>query len=331
MRVLITGVAGFAGQHLVRDLAAQGGFEMHGVDHAPLSAPETSGSPGTGGIDPGPALASFQPLDVTDAAAFASWIRAREPDAVIHLAAQASGAASLTEPAQTYRINALGALHLLEAVRSIGSKAVVLIVGSADIYGSGTPGGKIREDAPIRPRNPYALSKAAQDALAEVYAGTYGLRAIRTRTFSHTGPGQSPRFALASFAEQLARIDVGEGGGTLHVGNLDTVREYGDVRDVVRAYRMLVGLGVPGEAYNVATGTGYGMRTLLDRLIAISGVRAEVQTDPKRVRAQDGDHLVGDPSKLEAATGWKSQRSIDETLEALYRDARDRVRRETGR
>jgi len=324
LRVLITGVAGFAGRHLVRELAAQGGYEVHGADHAPLSA-------GAPGADSGSPLASFQTLDITDAAAFTSWIRAREPDAVIHLAAQASGAASLEEPAETYRINALGALNLLEAVRKAGSKAILLIIGSADIYGSGSSGGKIREDAPIRPRNPYALSKAAQDALAEVYAGTYGLRAIRTRTFSHTGPGQSPRFALASFADQLARIDAGKGGRTLHVGNLDTVREYGDVRDVVRAYRMLTGSGVPGEAYNVATGIGYGMRALLDRLIAISGVQADVTTDPRRVRAQDGNHLVGDPSKLEAATGWKGQYSIDETLEALYRDARDRVRRETGR
>ena len=327
MRVLITGVAGFAGRHLARDLAEQGGYEIHGADHVPISAAgDASGAPRHA-----PALASFQTLDITDAAAFASWIRAREPDAVVHLAAQASGAASLEEPAQTYRINALGALHLLDAIRAAGSKAVVLIVGSADIYGSGTPGGRIREDAPIRPRNPYALSKAAQDALAEIYAGTYGLRAVRTRTFSHTGPGQSPRFALASFADQLARIDAGKGGGALHVGNLDTVREYGDVRDVVRAYRMLVGSGVPGEAYNVATGTGFGMRVLLDRLLSISSVRAEVITDPKRVRAQDGNHLVGDASKLEAATGWKPQYSIDETLEALYRDARDRVRRETGR
>jgi len=324
LRVLITGVAGFAGRHLVRELAEQGGHELHGADHTPLPASAPAAA------DPGPALASFQTLDITDEAAFESWIRSREPDAVIHLAAQASGAVSLEEPRETYRINALGALNLLEAVRKIGSKTVLLIVGSSDIYGAGTPGAKIREDAPIRPRNPYALSKAAQDALAEVYAGTYGVRAIRTRTFSHTGPGQSPRFALASFADQLARIDAGQGPRALYVGNLDTVREYGDVRDVVRAYRMLVGSGVPGEAYNVATGTGFGMRTLLDRLISISVVGVEVTTDPRRVRAQDGNHLVGDASKLESATGWKSRYSIDETLEALYRDARDRVRRETG-
>lgn len=330
MRVLITGVAGFAGRHLARDLAAQGGYELHGADHAPIAA--GGGAPGVAPADdPGRKLASFQTLDITDASAFALWVRAKEPDAIIHLAAQASGAASLVEPADTYRINALGVLNLLEAVRAIGSKATLLVIGSADIYGAGTPGGKIREDAPIRPRNPYALSKAAQDALAEVYAVTFGLRTVRTRTFSHTGPGQSTRFALASFADQLARIDAGQAGNTLHVGNLDTVREYGDVRDVVRAYRMLVGSGVPGEAYNVATGTGYGMRTLLDRLISISGVRADVTTDPKRVRAQDGDHLVGDPSKLETATGWNREHSIDDTLEALYRDARDRVRRETGR
>jgi GDP-4-dehydro-6-deoxy-D-mannose reductase len=327
LRILITGVAGFAGRHLVRDLAEQGGHDLHGADHAPLGGPghETADQELTR------ALASFQPLDVTNSGAFATWIRERKPEAVVHLAAQASGADSLERPAETYRVNAIGALNLLESTRVAAPKAVLLVVGSADIYGSGDSGMKIREDAPIRPRNPYALSKAAQDALAEIYAATYGLPAVRTRTFSHTGPGQGPRFALASFADQLARIDAGETGPELRVGNLSAVREYGDVRDVVRAYRLLLGRGVAGEPYNVATGRGYVLRDLLDRLLSISGVRAQVTTDPARVRARDVDHLVGDPSKLEAATGWTASYGVDQTLEDLYRDARERVRRETGR
>lgn len=327
MRILITGVAGFAGRHLVRHLTEQGGHELHGADHVPLGRPgqETADQALTR------ALASFQPLDVTDPEAFESWIRERNPEAIIHLAAQASGADSLAHPAETYRANAIGALNLLDGARVAASKAVLLVVGSADIYGSGVSGSKIREDAPIHPRNPYALSKAAQDALAEVYAGTYGLPAIRTRTFSHTGPGQGPRFALASFADQLARIDAGESGPELRVGNLNSVREYGDVRDVVRAYALLLERGAAGEPYNVATGRGYVLRDLLDRLISISGVQARVTTDPARVRARDADDLVGDPSKLEAATGWVAGYNVDRTLEDLYRDARERVRRETGR
>jgi GDP-4-dehydro-6-deoxy-D-mannose reductase len=324
LRILVTGVAGFVGRHLLGHLAAAGGCEVHGVDHAPLDAiaePEELRS----------GLSSYRPLNITDAAAMEAWVREGNPDAIVHLAAQASGAESIERPADTYRVNALGALNLLESVRVLGSKTAVLIVGSADIYGSGPPGARIPEDAPIRPRNPYAVSKAAQDSLGEIYAATYGLRVVRTRTFTHTGPGQRPRFALAGFADQLSRIDAGLAKPEILVGNLDTVREYGDVRDVVRAYRLLLERGEAGEAYNVATGRGYVLRELLDMLVEISRVRAQVKTDPARLRARDVDHLVGDPGKLEARTGWTPAYSIEQTLADLFRDARERVRRETGR
>jgi GDP-4-dehydro-6-deoxy-D-mannose reductase len=321
VRILITGVAGFAGRHLLRHLAEQGGREIHGADHAPLEEM----------ADPEPlrsALASYRSLDVTDAAAVAAWIQAHGPDQVAHLAAQASGMESIEKPAETYRVNALGALNVLEALRATGSAARLLLVGSADIYGSGPAGGKIREDAPIRPQNPYSVSKAAQDALGELYALSFRLPVIRTRTFTHTGPGQRPRFALAGFAEQLARIDAGLAPPEIRVGNLDVVREYGDVRDVVRAYDLLLARGVAGEAYNVATGQGYRLRELLDRLLEVSGVRAAVTTDPARVRSRDTDHLVGDPAKLHAATGWTPVQTIEQTLADLSASARDRVRAE---
>ncbi len=204
MRILVTGVAGFVGRHLLGHLVATGGWEIYGADHAPLDRipePELLRR----------GLAEYRPLDIVDFAAVMAWVREEKPEAMVHLAAQASGAVSLQDPAATYRVNALGALNLLEAARTACPSAVVLIVGSADIYGSGPPGERIREDSPIRPRNPYAVSKAAQDSLAEVYAATYGLRIVRTRTFTHTGPGQRPQFALAGFADQLARIDAGLG------------------------------------------------------------------------------------------------------------------------
>ena len=319
MRVLITGVAGFAGRHLLAHLRDRGGREIHGADHAPLDVIPDAEPLRSG-------LASYRPLDVTDAGAVAAWIRERSPDHVVHLAAQASGMDSIERPAETYRVNALGALHVLEALRAAGSEARLLLVGSADIYGSGPGGARIREDAPIRPQNPYSVSKAAQDALGELYAISYRLPVIRTRTFTHTGPGQRPRFALAGFAEQLARIEAGLAPPEIRVGNLDVVREYGDVRDVVRAYDLLLERGVPGEAYNVATGQGHRLRDLLDRLIAIAGVRCTVATDPSRVRARDTDHLVGDPAKLHAATGWTPVLTIDRTLTDLYASARERVR-----
>lgn len=324
MRVWITGVAGFAGRHLVRHLASAGAAELHGSDHGPIeSLPDAE--------ELRAALASYGPLDVTQSEAVEASVRAVRPDAVIHLAAQASGAESFARPVPTYRVNALGSLHLLEAVRAAAPRATVLLVGSADIYGSGVPGGKIREDAAVKPRNPYAASKAAQDQMGEVYAKTYGLSVIRTRTFTHTGPGQRPQFALAGFAEQLARIDAGLAPPEIRVGNLDPVREYGDVRDVVRAYALLLQRGEPGEAYNVCTGRGFVLRDLLDRLRDASGVRAEVTTDPSRLRPQETEQLVGDPSKIHERTGWTPEHTIDQTLSDLFRDARDRVRRESGR
>jgi GDP-4-dehydro-6-deoxy-D-mannose reductase len=322
LRIGITGVAGFVGRHLIGALVPGG--ELHGGDLLP---PEAARS------DPalGPHLASYRPLELGDAGALAEWVRETRPEAVVHLAAQASGADSLREPVVTYRVNALGTLHLLEAVRAEAPGAAVLLVGSADIYGSGAPGQRLREDAPLRPQNPYAVSKAAADALGELYARTYGLRVVRTRTFSHTGPGQRPRFALASFADQLARIDAGLLPPTVRVGNLDGVRDYGDVRDVVRAYRDLLTRGEPGEVYNVCTGVGFTLNELLQRLVRLSGVRVEVVRDEERVRARDAGHLVGDPARLQARTGWRPDIPIDRTLEDLYRDARERVRAGIGR
>ena len=323
MRLLVTGVAGFGGRHLVRRLASAAGAEIHGGDRTdPGAVRDDAGL--------GPLLASYRAAEITDAAEVAAWVRDVRPDAIAHLAAQASGADSLLDPAQTYRVNVLGTLHVLEAVRVHAPEAAVLLVGSADVYGSGAPGELLREEAPLKPRNPYALSKASGDALGALYAETYGLRVVRTRTFSHTGPGQRPRFALASFADQIARIDAGLRGPEVRVGNLDGVRDYGDVRDVVRAYEALLLRGEAGQVYNVCTGVGHPLSSLLDLLLSVSGVRAEVVRDPERVRVRDAGHLVGDPSRLRERTGWRAEIPIEQTLADLYRDARERVRAESG-
>lgn len=318
MRTLVTGVAGFVGRHFTRALVTDGLGDVHGADRGPLAD--------DGDDELKASLRSYRPFDVCDFASVLAMVRELEPDRIVHLAAQASGADSLGHPAETYAVNAVGALHLLEAVRQHRPDAVVLLVGSGDVYGAGRAGARIGETEPLRPRNPYALSKAAQDMLGEVYAGTYGLRILRTRTFSHTGPGQRPRFALAGFADQLARIGEGLEPPEVRVGNLDGVREYGDVRDVARAYLALLESGEPGDVYNVCTGVGYPMRDLLDRLIRISGVRAAVVPDPARMRARDTEHLVGDPTKIARRTGWEPAIPIERTLLDLFRDARERVR-----
>jgi len=324
LRTLITGAAGFVGRHLAREFAKRPGEELHGSDYAPLGASDPD-------EDLRAKLKSYRPVDVTDSGQVAAWVRESRPDRIVHLAAQSSGAESIRNPAVTYRVNAVGTLHLLEAVRAEAPESIVLLVGSADIYGTGAPGQKIREDAPLKPLNPYALSKAAQDSLGEVYAATYRLKIVRTRTFSHTGPGQPPRFALAGFADQLARIDAGLVAAELRVGNLEGVRDYGDVRDVVRAYGLLLERGAPGEVYNVCTGRGHLLRDLLDCLCGVAGFKPTIVQDPERMRARDADYLVGDPARLRAKTRWSPEIPIERTLQDLYRDARERVRRETGR
>ncbi len=323
MRTLITGVAGFVGRHLARELAKDPAEELNGADHVDLGHSEADEVLRCH-------LRSHSPLDVSNFEQVRGCILESMPDRIVHLAAQASGSESILRPAETYRVNALGALNMLEAARVEAPGATILLVGSADIYGSGAPGQKLREDAPIKPTNAYALSKAAQDSLGELYAASYGMRVIRTRTFSHTGPGQNPRFALAGFADQLARIHAGLVAAEIKVGNLEGVRDYGDVRDVVRAYRLLLERGEPGEAYNVCSGHGHILRHLLDILCSIAGFKPTIVQDPARVRSRDSDFLVGDPGKVEARTGWRPEIPIERTLEDLYKDARERVERETG-
>jgi GDP-4-dehydro-6-deoxy-D-mannose reductase len=324
LRTLITGVAGFVGRHLAREMAQDPEEELNGTDHVPLGDSEEDEVLRCH-------LKSHRPLDVTNFEQVRGCLLESKPDRVVHLAAQASGQESIRRPAETYRVNAGGALNVLEAVRLDAPQAIVLLVGSADMYGTGAPGQKIREDAPSRPTNAYALSKAAQDSLGELYATGYGLRVIRTRTFSHTGPGQNPRFALAGWADQLARIEAGLVAAEIKVGNLEGVRDYGDVRDVVRAYALLLKRGDPQQAYNVCTGHGHIMRHLLDILCQKAGFRPTIVQDPARVRSRDSEFLVGDSGKLQAKTGWVPEIPIDRTLEDLYREARDRVRRESGR
>ena len=324
MRTVITGVAGFVGRHLARELAKNPEEELNGIDHVELGGSEADEVLRCH-------LKSHRPLDVTNFEQVRGCLRETNPDRIVHLAAQASGSDSIKRPAETYRVNAIGALNVLEAARLDVPGARILLVGSADVYGTGAPGQKLREDAPMRPMNAYALSKAAQDSLGELYATEYDLPILRTRTFSHTGPGQSPRFALAGWADQLAKIHAGLVAAEIKVGNLEGVRDYGDARDVVRAYRLLLDLGEPGEAYNVCTGHGHIMRRLLDSLCAIAGFKPTIVQDPARVRSRDSDFLVGDPGKLQAKTGWSPEIPIERTLEDLYREARERVRRESGR
>jgi GDP-4-dehydro-6-deoxy-D-mannose reductase len=240
----------------------------------------------------------------------------RGADAVVHLAAAASVGGSFGDVAEVWRTNVLGTVNVAEAVRAEAPQARLLFVSSGEVYGRAeqvpTP-----EDAPLAPVSPYGESKAAAELACR------GLDAVVARSFPHAGPGQDERFAVGSWAAQLARLRA-EGGGTLHVGDLGVERDLTDVRDVCRAYRLL--LDAPAGTYNVASGRAVPLRRVLDLLVEAAGVPVTVEQDPARMRPADVRVLAGDPSKLRAATGWEPQIPLEQTLaDALEAAARAEV------
>ena len=308
MRVLVTGARGFVGRHLVPALRARG--------HEVIEADRT----------PHPDVI---PLDLGDALGVRGAVELARPDAIVHLAGQAFVPASLAAPAETFAVNAVGTLALLETLRAVRDDGIaprLVVASSGDVYGAQPAAAyPVRETAPTLPRNPYAASKIAAEALAVAYARSFGVDAVVTRAFNHVGPGQDDRFAVPAFAGQLARIAAGE-TRTMLVGNLEAVRDVLDVRDVCEAYALLAeGRGDAGEIYNVASGTGTAMREVLRTLITIAGVPVEVREDPARMRPADVPIAVGDATKLREATGWAPRIPLPAALRAVYDDARARL------
>jgi len=251
------------------------------------------------------------------------------PDYIFHLAAQSFVPTSWKAPAATLETNVIGQTHIFEAVRALKLDPVIQIACSSEEYGlvhpEETP---IKETNPLRPLSPYAVSKVTQDYLAYQYHQSYGVRAIRTRGFNHTGPRRGEVFVTSSFASQLARIEAGLREPKIKVGNLEAVRDFTDVRDTVRAYWLAVTRATPGEVYNIASGTGITIRELLDRLIALCEVPVDIETDPARLRPSDVEILVGDNSKFREETGWQPMIPFDQTLADTLDYWRARVARE---
>jgi GDP-4-dehydro-6-deoxy-D-mannose reductase len=251
-------------------------------------------------------------------------------DAVAHLAAQAFVPAGTADPWSTHDVNAGGTLRLLEAIRAArdagGTDPRILVVGSADVYGThDAAASPLTEATPLRPDTPYAASKVAAEAYAVAAASTFSLRTVVTRAFNHIGPGQDRRFAVASFALQLAQIAAG-GDPLLLVGNLEAERDFLDVRDVVSAYALLLESDGPmGEIYTVASGRPVAMKEMLRQLVMIARVAVEIRDDPARLRPSDVPRLVGDSTKLRRATGWVPAIPLGTALHDIYADARERV------
>ena len=308
--VLVTGANGFVGPHLVRALSAAGA-RVHGAAIGPPPA----------GID----LAGWHAADLENRASLVEAIGAARPEAIVHLAGQSSAALSFEDPSATFRINTLGTWHLLSAVHGAAPRARVLVVGTSEAYGSQPEGTRVAEDAPFRPVSPYALSKAAADTLAQVAHQTWGLDVVRTRSFAHAGPGQTPRFALPSFAQQIAAIEAGRAEPVLRVGNLEVTRDITDVRDVAEAYVALLERGQAGAAYNVCRGAGVKLRALTEALATRARCTIRIEVDPARVRPADVPYLVGDPGAIRRDCGWSARIPIERTLDDLLADWRGRA------
>ena len=302
-RVLVTGSNGFVGRSLVGRLMAAG-YEVWGVDRTDADA-EFGGKRHLRG-------------DLTDAEFVASAIAEASPTGIVHLAAQSSVAKSFDDPTATLRDGTTPALNVLETVRRGGTNVRVLLVGSADEYGSVNPAQiPVREDVPANPESPYALAKAIQNQCGRLYAKLYSVDAVMTRSFNHTGPGQRDAFVLSSFAKQVTEIRRGQRATELDVGNLDVRRDFLDVRDVCDAYVVLLKKGRMGETYNVCSGNSYRVGDLLNKLCTLAGVHVSIRVDVSRLRPVDTPELRGDPSKMHDHTGWTTKWSIEDTLKSL--------------
>ena len=293
MKALITGSEGFVGRYLRAEL------EAHGYDVTGLDLRE----------GPGTIAADLLNAEETLAA-----VRGAMPEAVFHLAGQADVGRSWKIPQKTVEINEIAALNLLEAVRAACPSCTVLLVGSSDQYGRLREAGiSVSEETPTRPMNPYAISKDAQEKLGQAYAAAYGLRVMMTRSFNHGGAGQKPGFMIPDFASGIVRVERGE-AEAVSVGNLSSRRDFTHVKDVARAYRLITERGVPGEVYNVGSGTAYSAGEVLDRLIALSGHEVRVVQDPARMRPSDTPVICCNHDKLTADTGWEPELGLEEIL-----------------
>jgi len=309
MKALIIGVTGFVGKYLADELICAG-WEVSGT-RLPTETTDLD-IPVSG-------------LDILDAAAVRNLLKKTNPDCIFHLAAQSSVAISWKQPSLTVDVNIKGAVNLLEAVRDIESPTRVLLIGSGEEYGYILPEElPVNEDTSLRPGNIYASTKIAQGMLGQIYARAYGLEIVIIRAFNHIGPGQTDTFVVPGFCKQVAEIEAASDRGIIKVGNLEAKRDFTDVRDIVKAYRLLADKGESGEVYNVGSGTSVAIADILELIIKLSNAKITVEKDPQRMRPSDTPEIIADVSKLVGCTGWNPEIALEETLNDVLEEWRKR-------
>jgi GDP-4-dehydro-6-deoxy-D-mannose reductase len=306
MRILVTGITGFTGGHLAEALLGQAEVQLYGLCRRPVWPEEWKH------------LATRVPVlgcDLCDAAGTEAVLREVQPDQIYHLAGYAHAGRSFREADAAWVGNLTATRSLYDAVSRWGSRPRILYVGSGLIYGDvARPGQGLDESCVLHPLSPYATSKAAADLLSYQCARAPGLDIVRVRPFNHFGPRQSPQYAVAHFAAQIAAIERGQRPSVLETGNLAPLRDLTDVRDMVRAYLLLMKLGRTGEVYNAGSGKAHSMQEVVDRLLALARVRVEVRQQASLVRATDTAAVCADAGKLRRATGWVPVYPLEQTL-----------------
>lgn len=354
MRVLITGVTGFVGSHLAEYLLTLDGVEVFGLyrwrsrmenlqdlfragklnpipeESTSLTTPERVAQLVAERADP--EKLNIVEGDMLDPFSMYKVMAGLKPDRIFHLAAQSWVPGSQTAPALTLQTNIMGQLNIFEGVRQAGISPQIQIAGSSEEYGLVKPEETpIKESNPLRPLSPYGVSKVAQEMLAYQYHQSFGLPTVVTRGFNHTGPRRGQLFVTSGRAKQIAEIELGLRPPVLHVGDQTSRRDWTDVRDMVRAYWLVLERGRPGEAYNVGCGVARSVGEMQDILLGMTKAKISIEVDPARLRPSDVTLLVGDASKLHADTGWEPHIPFEQTMLDLLNYWRDRLRAETAR
>ncbi len=312
MKVLIIGAAGFVGRYLVKQLENDYGCSVivTKMEHESFQLP---------------GVKTYN-LDVLDEEAVYSLLEEEKPDYIVHLAAQSSVAMAWKKPKLTIEVNIIGCVNVLDAVRRVGYSPRILLVGSGEEYGhTAAKKSPIAEGDVLAPGNIYAATKACQNMIGKIYADAYQMEVMMVRAFNHIGPGQTEQFVVSDFCKQVAEIEAGRKEPVMYVGNLSAKRDFTDVRDIVRAYSLLLQKGVRGETYNVGRGKAVAIRELLDTILSFASCEIRVETDAAKLRPVDVPVIEADITKLTETTGWEPQIPLKDTLYQVLGDWRNRV------
>ena len=308
MKALITGISGFAGSYLA-ELLIKKGYEVFGTFFDKSTFSNLNGFVNK---------IKIYRCDIRNYDALKNVIEDVKPDEIYHLAAISFVPTSLKDPKLTFDTNLYGTLNLYQAVIDLKMNPMILFIGSADEYGIVNENDlPIKEECPLNPMNPYSISKASADFLSFFYFKNYSLNIIRVRPFNHIGPKQSPEFVASNFAKQIAEIEKGLREPIIKVGNLESKKDFTDVRDMVRGYWLALDKGEPGKVYNICSERAIQIKGLLNHLLELSLRKVEIIKDPKRMRPSDIPILQGDSSKFRRRSGWKPEMLLDKTLKDI--------------